>query len=203
MKRFWIVLLVLAVAIALALPAGAVKPDCSTYPEGHPLVCPDDPTDPPPDDEPLAGLTCEEADSPPPAAGRNSFLCDNCGTFDVTLPPKWDTCIDVESAVAGVWEVTVTEWGDAYEIALGVQDSVAPGDACWGGCAGEVIITPEDGMPFSTPFTPASVIDACDTSFGDGATSLTFHVEARFRPPLKGDLPAVITVTLPAEESQP
>jgi hypothetical protein len=203
MRRIWITLLAISMALVLALPAGAVKPDCSIYPEGHPQACAGDPDDPPIDpDDPLAGWTCAEADPPPMVADSNIFPCiDGCTGFDLTLAPKWNTCIDVES-VAGSWTITVNDWGDAYEIALAVQDSVAPGDSCWGGCAGAVIITPQtpqDEMPFKTPHTPASELDACGDGFGDGAETLTFHAEAHFRPPLKGDLPAQITVTLPTK----
>ena len=55
MKCFWIMLLVMAVAIVIALPAGAAPP-CSANPN-HPNCIPD-PTDPPPDNEPIPGETC-------------------------------------------------------------------------------------------------------------------------------------------------
>jgi len=194
MKHFWIMLLVVAVGIILAIPAGATPPLCSDNPN-HPRCIPEDPVEPPPD-EPLAGLTCAEAAPPPQSVGNVIFDCSgDCSTFDLVLEPKWNTCIDVEST-EGRWKITVGEWGDAYEIAVAVQDSVAPGDACWGGCAGGGIITPDH--PELLVDTPASTLDACGLDFGDGDPRLTFHAEARFRPPTKNDRPASITVTLPS-----
>lgn len=117
-NRLWIVLLTVAVAIALALPAGAAPP-CSVNPN-HPNCIPDDPTDPPPDDEPLAGTTCE-------AIGEwgNPVESD----FEITLDD--DACIDV-IASPGDWTVAVEESGAGTlrHLSLVVRDSVAPGDAC-------------------------------------------------------------------------
>jgi hypothetical protein len=188
MKRFWTMLLVVAMALVMALPAGA-KPDK-----------PDKPGKPPPD-EPLAGLTCEEANPPPMSAGRTTKVCidendENCGTFTLTLEPKFDTCIDVMS-VAGDWEIKVIDMGSANEISLAVQDSVAPGDACWGGCAGEEIVTSTGETYFH--WTEASTVDACGIDFGDEDERLTFHAEARFPRPWKNIVPATIMVTLPSE----
>ncbi len=186
MKRFWTIPLVVAVAIVMALPAGAVKPV--------------NPGKPPPD-EPLVGLTCAEA------AAEYGFdnvdaewSIDEAGktTFTVELGIRQDACVDVMS-VQGDWRVDV-DMGTALEVSMGVQDSVAPGDACWGGCAGGGSFTANaTDVPF---FTPESILDACDfdlmdPDFGDSDPALTFSASAAFRGDPKKATPATITVTLP------
>lgn len=116
--RFWIVPLIMAVAIGMALPAGAAvdcsnekfadHPHCQIYPE------------PPPDDGPLAGTTCN-------AIGEWG----DPYTEDFTVTLAEDACIDV-IATAGNWTVAVEEIGDGTLrwLSLVIRDSVAPGDAC-------------------------------------------------------------------------
>ncbi len=186
MKRFWTMLVVVAVALVMALPAGAVKPE--------------NPGKPPPD-EPLVGLTCAEA----AAAGFDhvgvDWDVDNSGrpTFTVEVGVREDACVDVTS-LEGNWIVTV-DMGTALVVPMGVQDSVAPGDSCWGGCAGDVVITESGTYTF---YTPASTLNACDDApndpdndFGDGDSRLTFSASASYRGPAKSAVPATITVTLP------
>ena len=111
-------------ACAIALPAGAVKPQCDDtlpgYTADHPICSNDDPVDPPPD-EPLAGTTCK-------AIGEWGEPFDS--DFTVTLAEN--ACIDV-MADPGVWTVEVVdESGDGTLrwLSLVIRDSVAPGDAC-------------------------------------------------------------------------
>jgi len=106
-NRFWIVLLAISMACAIALPAGAVKPD--------------KPGKPPPD-EPLAGTTCKAiGEWGDPFSG---------GEVPVTLSEN--ACIDVMVETAGTWTVKVDEIGDGTLrwLSLVIRDSVAPGDAC-------------------------------------------------------------------------
>lgn len=67
-NRFWIMLLIMAVTIGMAIPAAAKPPLCSENP-GHPACIPDDPTDPPP------GL--EQCETPTILAGNGNvrFEC--------------------------------------------------------------------------------------------------------------------------------
>ena len=117
-NRFWIMLLIMAVAIGMAIPAAAKPPLCSENPE-HPACVPDDPTDPPPDDEPIAGTTCN-------AIGEWGEPV----TSDFTVTLTENACIDV-IATAGDWTVYVDKISDGTRwLSLVVRDSVAPGDAC-------------------------------------------------------------------------
>jgi len=120
-NRIWIVLLIMAVAIVMAIPAGAAPP-CSVNPN-HPNCIPDDPTDPPPDDGPLAGTTCN-------AIGEWGEPVQS-GTYITEILTE-NACIDV-MADPGVWTVEVVdESGDGTLrwLSLVIRDSVAPGDAC-------------------------------------------------------------------------
>lgn len=183
MKRFWTVLLVVAVTLVMALPAGAVKPAI--------------PGKPPPD-EPLVGLTCAEAAD---VYRRNSDATwQGDRTFTVELGVRQDACVDVLS-VAGNWIVTV-DMGSALEVGMGVQDSVAPGDTCWGGCAGGGVGVFTEGVQDMQFYTPKSAVNACDgvatdpePDFGDGAPELAFRAWASYRG--KAATPATITVTVP------
>jgi hypothetical protein len=191
MKRFWTVLLVVAVALVMALPAGA-KPDK-----------PDKPGKPPPD-EPLIGLTCDQAAAEYRFDHVNPDWNSAMTEFTVVLGVRESACVDVTSAVEGDWTIEVA-WGTALAVSLGVQDSVAPGDACWGGCAGGGVITRPEPGELEGPYrfrTPASTLNACDfdlkdPDFEDGDEALTFDASASYKGPAKAAVPATITVTLP------
>ncbi len=107
MRRFWIMLLAVAVALVIALPAGAGKPDCSTYPDGHPLACDDDPPEPP------AANPCPD---PIELSGsRVLFECDWAPTND--------------GATDGIVTVTMNPGGEVSHLVVMVRDS-SPGDLC-------------------------------------------------------------------------
>jgi len=205
MKRFWIMLLVVAVAIVITLPAGAAPP-CSANPN-HPECIPEDPVDPPPD-EPLVGLTCAEA-AIEYGFDHVAVVWNTDGTeFTVKLGARQDACVDV-MAGAGPW-IVGGDFGTALEVSMGVQDSVAPGDACWGGCAGGGTFT-NDG-PFTdfgdTFVMPESTLNACDDDlmdpdFGDNDPALTFSASAAFRGDPKKAVAATITVKVPKFEPTP
>lgn len=175
MKRFWFVLLAVAVALAMAVPAGAKKPD--------------NPDKPPPD-EPLVGLTCAEAAVEYGEHAAVNWI--NEETFEVKVGVREDACVDVMSLEGG-WTIEV-DMGTAIEVGLGVRDSVAPGDMCWGPCVGTGVVTESGIYEFSTP---ASEINACGVEFGDADEALAFIAWADFRGPAKSAVPATITVTLP------
>lgn len=113
-NRFWIVLIAISMAFAIAMPAGAAPKKCEidpTAPGCETAV----------DDEPLAGTTCN-------AIGEwdNLPISED---FTVTLTEN--ACIDV-IATEGDWTVDVEEIGDGKlrSLSLVIRDSVSPGDAC-------------------------------------------------------------------------
>ena len=82
MKRFWIILLAIAMALVIALPAGAGKPDCDpdslTYTQFHPACGKDDPEPPPPVEEvacafDTSGVLLSGTDGDPIALGGESI----------------------------------------------------------------------------------------------------------------------------------
>jgi hypothetical protein len=178
MKRFWTVLLIVTVAIVMALPAGAVKPD--------------NPGKPPPD-EPLVGLTCAEAAIEYGIDHVDGDWNDAMTEFTVKVGVREDACVDVIS-LEGDWEIKV-DIGTAIQVGFGVRDSFA-GDRCWGPCLGTGLVTESGTYAF---VTPASGLDACGDTFGDEDEALAFIAWADFRGPAKSATPATITVTLPAE----
>mgnify|MGYP001820850390 FL=1 len=176
MRRFWISLLAVGMTLVLAVPAAAAKPDKP---------------DKPPPDEPLVGLTCDEA-----RADGVDFVDgtwnDEETVFTVELGAREQTCVDVDS-VAGGWIVEV-DMGSAVKVGVEVQDSTGPGDTCW-----DQVITKDGIYEFSTP---ASTLNACDDAamdpepdFGDEDEQLAFGAWAQYHG--KAATPATITVTLP------
>jgi hypothetical protein len=173
MRRFWISLLSVGLTLVIALPAGAGKPDK------------------PSPDEPLVGLTCDEAR----AEGVDFVdgVWNDEGTeFTVVLGARARACVDVLSD-AGDWTVEV-EKGSAIKVGVEVQDSTGPGDTCW-----DQVITKDGIYEFSTP---ASTLNACDDAamdpepdFGDEDEQLAFGAWASYHG--KAATPATITVTLP------
>jgi hypothetical protein len=214
MKRIWIMLFVVAFGVAIATPATA-KVDCNLRPD-HP-TCQSDGEDPP-DDGPV-GMTCVEAD----AALRNishvvpTWLPSGEATqqpgdltFEVILNDRRSACVDVMSA-AGAWRIDVVTLGSADGVALAVGDSVNPGDACWGGCHGDVAANVstaacdggDDGESCKvvwTPELPESYLDSCglwvgDNGFADGDPQMAFT--ASYSGVKKLSDSVVIEVTLP------
>ena len=130
-NRIWIVLLIMAVAIVMAIPAGAAV-DCSNEKFADHPHCQDTP-EPPPDDEPLAGTTCAAAIgelNEPVTQDFTVTLTEDEYTVTLTENAWASACIDV-IAPAGDWTVAVEEiHGTLRWLSLVIRDSVAPGDAC-------------------------------------------------------------------------
>ncbi len=140
-NRIWIVLLIMAVAIVMAIPAGAAV-DCSNEKFADHPHCQDTP-EPPPDDEPLAGTTCAAAIgelNEPVTQDFTVTLTEDEYTVTLTEDEEYtvtitdnewaSACIDV-MADPGDWTVVVEEIGGTLRsLSLVVRDSVAPGDAC-------------------------------------------------------------------------
>ena len=170
MKRFWIMLLVIAVAIVIALPVSAKPPLCSENSE-HPACIPD-PTDPPPDNEPIPGETCYALgywESEPVT-----------GDFQITLggDHPHEYCIDVVSTF-GDWEITVIPGGGGKILSLNLflRDSFSPGDGCvcvmddgklsCGHCGYTFRSKTLPSDPVLFRDTPGATVNACGTDFAE------------------------------------
>jgi hypothetical protein len=151
MKRFWIMLLAVALALVIALPAGAGKPDrnCDETPD-HPQCRADLG-----DDTPIAGTTCGSPDDV------------KTGDFEVILKGKSDTaCIDV-IANPGAWKIRIETVGIVRGLSLFLRDSVGPGDGCFeGGSCGYVYRN--DFPPIvDFPDIDGAYVNVCGTDFGE------------------------------------
>jgi hypothetical protein len=162
-RRLLFLALAVLMTLVVSLPAGADKPDCNTYPDGHPQACPsEDPPDDPIAEPPMGGTMCDPAEYPV------SIDVIQTGDFSFSLGGKQaGTCIDVISG-AGPWEVTITGGGAKY---LGVipRDSYAAGDSCGG-----YLLRSEGNIYGSNPLIlgytgvmPAATVNACGTDFGE------------------------------------
>ncbi len=190
MRRFWTVLLVLAVAVVIALPAGAAKPKCEVG-SSHPSCKPAE------EPEAQIGLTCDEVatdhgwDFVPVTWSSDR-------EFTVVLDHHLGACVDLTSA-AGEWVIDV-QVGSAREVYLSVQDSVFPGDMCWGYGhydSPEALVTEDVTLYIDLP---ASTLNACDdpatsNTYDDGDPRLTFNASYAGRRKLVTAV--IITVTLP------
>jgi hypothetical protein len=161
MRRIFIALAALALALVVAAPAGAVKPNCDpddpNYTPDHPTCASDDPGD----EVPFAGTMCDPAEYPAGIDGVQT------GDFTFTLAGKKPgTCIDVISD-EGIWEVTVTGEGARY-LGLVPRDSIAPGDSCGGW-----LLRTEANIYKTHTFSayggpmPAATINACGTEWAE------------------------------------
>jgi len=152
MKRLSIVLLALATALLVAIPASAKKGG----------------TPGPPDREPLAGTTCES-----PWWDGDIKVDDFEIILDAGHP---DACIDVLTEFAGQWKVTVRDLaGDGLRSLLLVpRDAVAPGDSCGGERRRNAAVyddwtlphpdDPREWLPrdaSGVPIIPAATVNAC------------------------------------------
>lgn len=178
MKRMWIVLFVLATGAALAAPASAAKTETD---------CPGNSCNSQPDRAPDTGMTCAEAE----AVGFDHVVPRWTGdnAFEVELDRRLGACVDVMAA-AGTWEIEVVQVGSAREVYITVQDSVNPGDTCWGGSDVGAITEPT----VFYPVLPEATVDACGLGELDGDPQLTFNAMYK-----GGKLaqPVIVRVTFP------
>jgi len=157
-NRIWIVLIVVAVALVMALPAGAKGP-----PDGK------GPKDPGDDPNTIGGFTCVDAGDSTAAPMTDDFVIELGGKR--TGLPNY-VCVDVLTTEAGRWNITVTGAG-ARGLALIPRDSVAPGDSCGGvGARGEEHIYGQFTLPLDVPEElrteiPAATVNACGTEFAE------------------------------------
>lgn len=172
MKRVWIGLLAVAVALAIALPAGAKKPDCEADPS-HP-ACKESP-----EPEPTGGYTCAEYAAMNPDWGGKVYSVTADGSygqpnepvttpdFVLTLSGREEACIDV-TAPAGRWLVSVTA-NHRHGLMMVPRDSFSPGDSCGGAGFGN---DPNGDWTLPLPIDtrseiPSSHVNACGTEFGE------------------------------------
>ncbi len=170
MRRFWIMLLAVAMALVIALPAGAGKPCCNPdgcgddpYTKDHPACGEDDP-DPVSDD--WGGHTCVDYKLLNPDSDWIAFDPVDAD-FVLTLNGGDKGCVDV-IAHAGVWLVDVTTDGGRGVMMI-PRDSFSPGDSCGG-----AIINGDPTGDYTLPLAadprteiPASTVNACGTEYGE------------------------------------
>ncbi len=164
MRRFsMIMLLAAALALLMALPAAADKPQCDpNLPDPTPehSACQDDD---PGDDLPMGGTMCDPAEYPAGIEGVQD------GDFTFTLAGKKPgTCIDVMTSIEGLWEVTVTGEGARY-LGLIPRDSIAAGDSC-GGWLLRTAANIYGNSPHILGYNgsvPAATINACGTGYAE------------------------------------
>ena len=192
MKKLIMMLVVMALLMAFPVAAVAKKPAQ------------------PPGQEPFPGLTCqawfESHDETLWQVGIPDDFPVEEGDFRVTLTPAQPAaCIDVTSAVAGVWNFEI----DAVKVAsfnMQIKDSV-PGDMCWRDAWSNKKASLPDLL--STPEIPIATINACPgDDFTDGGYAepepsidhpLVFGVA--YSPERRaGGSSLTITVTLPEPE---
>ncbi|MDK1039611.1 MAG: hypothetical protein QGM46_06230 [Actinomycetota bacterium] len=138
MRRFTIMLLVLATALLLAVPATAEKPDNPGKP----------------DSEPVAGTICvspwwdgdiKDSLGEDGLPGKDGWSDD----FTIILDKNnQNACVDVLTEFAGVWIVTVqVEAGDAPRVLTIVpRDAVAPGEIRVAGRGAVALLSPSHGF---------------------------------------------------------
>jgi hypothetical protein len=146
-------LLAIAMALLMALPAGAGKPpiDCDKLPN-HP-ECATEPAD-----EPIAGTTCIEAGS------TYALMTDD---FVVVLNGKSDTaCIDV-IANPGAWKVGIATDGIVRGLSLFLRDSSGPGDGCFEGGSCGYVFRQDFPPEVDFPDIDGAYVNVCGTEFAE------------------------------------
>jgi hypothetical protein len=207
MRRFWIMLLAIAMALVIALPAGAGKPqiDCDNDKFLNRPECRNDPGD----NTPIAGTTCREGGS------EYAVMTE---TFDVVLEGKSDTaCIDV-IANPGVWKVEIKTSEGVRGLSLFLRDSVGPGDGCFedGSCG--YVFRNDFPTEVDLPYIDGAYVNVCGTRFGESVRNsegfLDYYPDVAkdvespvaFIPSMSGRDGSVVTLhvilpDLPAEDS--
>jgi hypothetical protein len=210
MRRVWIALTVISVALVMALPVGA-EVDCLNPKFAANPTC-EDPVDPPPiDDRPGAGHTCTDD-------GKSV-----AGDFRITLSGRSDgACIDV-SAKSGPWTVDVEIVSGSVRMLLFVpRDSIGPGDSCGGYEFRSNNVPSQFVVPFEGGSIPGSYVNSCGTEFAEwvnvlnsdsGLYELTYFdaVDEDIESPLalqimtagSKDSSMTLTVDLPGVDNQP
>lgn len=167
MRRFSIMLLVLAMVLLAAAPASAKK-------GGIPG---------PPDREPVAGTTCVSPwwDGDIQDSNNDGWSDDFTIILDKDNP---GACVDVLTEFAGVWTVTVEVLaGDAPRaLTIVPRDAVAPGDSCGGeGRRGPSVtepwILPHPDDPRGFAVIPAATVNACPGNDEGGVGEFAETVE--------------------------
>ena len=157
-----------ALALLMAAPAGAGRPNCDPddpkYTPEHPACQGDEPSE----DLPLGGTMCDPDEYPKNPDGTFQIEGVQSGDFTFTLAGKRPgTCIDVMS-IAGPWEVTVTGEGARY-LGLIPRDSIAAGDSCGGPLlrnAANIYGASPHILGYNGS-VPAATINACGTEWAE------------------------------------
>jgi hypothetical protein len=121
MRRVSIALMVCSVALALAIPAGAAKPDCGDPHSTH-LACQD------PGEAPeVVNDSCYAHGEWGPHPVAENFVV-TLGGRNTAYPSGY--CIDV-LATPGNWTVEIETAGKVQSVNLFMRDSVGAGDGCF------------------------------------------------------------------------
>lgn len=158
MRRSLILLLTITVALVLAAPASAGKPNC-VEPPYHPSC----PSDDGAEELPAGGTVCDPATE----ANHDSWAPGSGDTFTVTLSGKDDgACIDVLTGERMVWTVDIGGSGARY-VGVIPRDSIGPGDSCGG------YLMRSESQIYTTHILgydgtiPAATVNACGTDFAE------------------------------------
>jgi hypothetical protein len=149
-------LLAITMALVIALPAGAGKPqiDCDDDKFLNRPECRNDPGD----EEPTGGTTCREG------GYTHAVMTDD---FDVVLYGKSDTaCIDV-IADPGAWKVKIETQGIVRGMSLFLRDSVGPGDGCFEGGSCGYVFRNDFPTEVDLPYIDGAYVNVCGTGFGE------------------------------------
>lgn len=159
MRRIWFVLVVIAIALALAIPAVAGKPDKPGKPE--------------PPGENLVDTTCAAQVDVWDAVG---YVAEGATSFTVSLVGKDVTaCWDVMSG-EGSWQIAVNvNQGTLRSLLVVPRDSIGPGDSCGGvSLRGNPIPSQTLTLPFADDIPrntdgdiEAAYVNACGTDFDE------------------------------------
>lgn len=172
MRRIGLVLLVMAMGLVIASPAGAAgRPPC---PDGsYQRQCPTEPVD-----DQGGGITCAEHAT---WKGQENLITDvevHEDHFDIELSGKnVRACIDVMSD-EGVWTVDIQLLaGTVRSMGLIPRDSVAPGDSCGGVILsrGDIPLSIGGEIPLSVE---GAYVNSCGVDFEeliDGTTYATVN----------------------------
>ena len=162
MKRFWIVLMAVAMALVMAVPVNAAKPNCDVD-DTHPSCKSDEP--------PLAGFTCKAK------SFGEAYVAEEFLDFDIPLSRVTSSaCIDVWPEFEGPWFVTVTvNSGVLRQLTVIPRDSHGPGDSCGGLGFNKkppsfFQLPPDPTLYPDSPYgetIPLPYVNACGTDFAE------------------------------------
>ena len=207
MKRGWTILLAGALVLAIALPVGAVKPNCEDLPTDHPLYCPPPPQPPPTPTTTTTPDTSTTTTTPDPPAGvdcefnADGILLNPWSEADEPYRCRWTT-----SDRGPEWSFTFhltagseDDEGSVLRPHMFVTDSYPYGDKCFTGLDNgwhDLEYSLDESYAWESFSLPAD--GECDDSFPeedpDGADSFSLVIAARVKGITPPNTPMVTVV---------